>query len=115
MATITPTRAEHPGPSYLLTWETMGNDDTGTAVKIPGAADKTVTVTGTFGGATVTLQGSNDNTNWFTLTDPQGNDIAFTAAGMEIIMENPLWIRAITVGGSGTDVDVLVLARSTVS
>lgn len=74
--------------------------------------DKTVQVTGTFG--SVTLRGSNKaNPNdataadWFTLSDPQGNDLTFTAAGGAIIAENPLWISPITTGGSGYEITIV--------
>ncbi len=98
----------------MILWETIGDDDSGAPVEMPGAADKTVTMVGTWASATLTMQGSNDNANWFSLTDPQGNAIALTADGMEVIMENPRYIRVLEAGGSGTvDVDVHCLARST--
>lgn len=115
MATITPVATVKDGRTHNLLWETMGIADTGASFEIPGAADKTVTVTGTFGSATVTLEGSNDDAIWFPLTDLQGADIALTVAGMKLIVENPRFIRPITSGGTGTDVDVIVLARSTIS
>jgi hypothetical protein len=99
----------------LFSWLTMGDDDTGDAIQIPGMADRTVTITGTFASATATIQGSNDNSVWFSCTDPQGNALAFTAAGMELIVENPRYLRVITAGGSGTDVDVIITSRSTFS
>ena len=77
-----------------------------------GYSDKTVQVTGTFG--SVTIRGSNkanpnDATSgdWFTLSDPQGNDLTFTAAGGSLIAENPLWISPITTGGSGYEVIIV--------
>lgn len=89
------------------TW-TLGNADTGIASNISRWADRTVHVTGTFGGATVTIQGSNDNTNWVTLNDTNGAALTFTAAGMKIMAENPSYTRAITSGGAGTTVVVTI-------
>lgn len=118
MATITATitRAkEVPSRDVLIVlWETMGNADTGTTINLAGASDRSVQIAGTFGGATVTLQGSNDGTNWATLTDPQGNGIAKTSAAIEQVSEITRYIRAITSGGTGTDVDVTLLVKGMV-
>jgi len=69
MATITPTidRDSVPG-AVLATWAAMATGDVGAGVPIAYAADLTGQVTGTFGGGTITWQGSNDNTNWHPLT-----------------------------------------------
>ena len=75
--------------------------------------DKTVHVTGTFGTATVTIQGSNDGTNFTNLVDPQGNALSFTATGIEQILENPEYIRVNRTSGDGTtDVSVRMLCKS---
>ena len=98
-------------------WETMADDDVGGVAGAdagsPSFADKTVHVTGTFGGATVTIEGSNDGTNFVTLNDAGGSALSFTSAGLKTILENPLEIRPKTAGGSGTDVDVIIIARGT--
>lgn len=97
---------------YLATWSAMGNADTGTAVAMTSAADRSVQVEGTFGSATVTVQGSNDGTNWQTLTDPQGNALTWTSANrLEQIEELTRYIRPITAGGTGTSVTVTMLFR----
>jgi hypothetical protein len=72
---------------------------------------------GTLGGATITIQGSNEltPTNWATLHDVNGDDLAFTAAGMQVIAENVTHIRPLLSGGAGSDVDVIMLARSTMT
>lgn len=111
MAEITATREHAADRSQIITWEEMGNADTGSSVKAPDYPDKTFQITGTFGGATVTIEGSNDGTNWETLTDVAGNSASYTAAAMAAIAENPLYIRAATTGGSGTDVDVTVAIK----
>lgn len=97
---------------YLATWTAMGNADTGTSVPISSASDRSVQVEGTFGGATVTIQGSNDGTNYQTLTDPQGNALTWTSANrLEQIEEITRYVRAITSGGTGTSVTVTMLLR----
>lgn len=89
---------------------TLGNADTGAAAIMNRWSDKTVHVTGTFAGATITIQGSNDNVNWLTLNDTAGTPVAltFAATGMKVILENPIYIRAISSGGAGTAVTVII-------
>lgn len=87
---------------------TLANADTGNAAIMNRFADRTVAVTGTFGGATVTVEGSNDKVNWFTLNDNAGAALTFTAAGMKLILENPVYVRAKTAGGAGTAVSVII-------
>lgn len=108
VVTITP---EANGITVVFLWETMGDADTGTSVTFNQFGDRSVQVIGTFGSATVTIQGSNDGATWETLTDYQGNAVTFTAAGLTPIAEVTRYIRAITSGGTGTDVDVYVFAR----
>lgn len=102
--------------AWTVAW-TLTDADEGSPWKNPGLADRSVAVTGTFGGATVTLQGSNDGTNWFTLKDPLGNNLTWTSStattGLKQIGEITLYLRPITAGGTGTSVVVTVLASST--
>ncbi len=90
-------------PACIIGWTGLLNGDTGAVVEMVDYADKTVTITGTFGaGGTLTLQGSNNGTDWFSLTDPQANAIAKTSASMEIIIEGPRYIRPNVTAGDGT-------------
>ena len=100
---------------WLLTWGPMANSDTGVSVSLPGNADKTIQVTGTFGsGGSATLQGSNDNINFFALTDPTGTAIAITSAGIKAVTEAVAYIRpAITAGDGTTALTVVVFCRNT--
>lgn len=89
-------------------------------VPTAGEGDICVQVTGTPDGSTVTLRGSNKASpavataaDWFTLTQPDGTDAAFTAAGGCQIVERPLWIAPImSTPGASSDMDVhLYLSR----
>jgi len=102
-------------PTAMIGWTGLLNGDTGEAIELVDYADRTATITGTFGtGGSITMQGSNDNSNWFSLTDPQGNAITKTAAGMEIIVEAPLYIRpSVTAGDGTTSLTVQILCRRT--
>jgi hypothetical protein len=105
MAERAATRSEIPAgvPACIIGWTGLLNGDTGAAVELIDYADKTVTITGTFGvGGSITMQGSNNNSDWFALTDPSSTAITKTAAGMEAILEAPRYIRPIVTAGDGT-------------
>lgn len=111
MATINLTSVDRNkvNGAIIVTWEALGDADTGGAYALPFAADITAQVIGTFGGATAKLQGSNDGTNWFDLTKRGGTSaLSVTATGGGSANENPAYIRPATSGGTGTDVDVIV-------
>ena len=99
--------------AILVSWA-LGNADTGTPFAIPFAAEIAFQVTGTFGAATVTLQGSNDGTNWHPLTRKGAgtNNLAFTSANLQNAWENPAYIRAISSGGTGTAVNAIVCLKA---
>lgn len=116
MASITPSvqNVSDDGSVLKITWESLNTTNTdGLPAEIPKYWDKTVTFTGTFGsGGAIKMQGSNDGTNWFDLTDFQGATITAAAAKMKPIAENPLKIRPIvTAGDVTTDLDVILIAR----
>lgn len=100
-------------PACIYTWAGLDSDDSGAAIECMDYADRTVQITGTFGAAgSITMQGSNDGTNWFPLTDPQGNAITKTAAALELIMEAPLYLRPLVTAGDGTtNLTVKLLCR----
>lgn len=110
------------GNTQYITWTALTTNDNGDPVELNSFSDKTVQIFGDFGsGATCTMQGSNDprvltdptNAVWFSLTDPQANDIAKTAAAGEAILENPRFIRpAVTAGTSPAITIVLSALRS---
>ena len=113
MATITPTITDQlEAYSILATW-VLGADDDGAPIRFAGAADRTMQVCGTFGGATVGMQGSLDGTNWAALTDPQGNAVSKTAAALEALTELVRFVRPVVTGGTGTDVTVMLFMRPT--
>ena len=103
MATITATIDRNSVPGVVLaSWADLATNDVGAGVPIAYAADLTGQVSGTFGGGTITWQGSNDNTNWHPLTRRSvGTDMAFTSAAVHTANENPAWVRpAVTSGTS---------------
>lgn len=85
---------------------------TGLPVACPSYPIKSVQITGTFGGATCTIQGSNMVTTptYFSLEDIQGNAIALTSDGGQPIAINTYWVRPILSSiSTATNVDVYML------
>lgn len=114
MATIAvaKTSGQAQNPTYL--WETLTETNLdGAGIEIADSADRSVQVTGTFGGTSVAMQGSNDGgTTWAPLLDAFGAAVVFTAAGLKQIMTLAKEIRPLLTGGAGTDVDVTVFAKA---
>ena len=113
MASVNPVvkRAPQGAQSVATAKWVLANADTGVAVDLTDYADRSVQVDGIFGSATVVVEGSNDGTTWFTLRDPQGLTLSFTANGLKQIMETTMYLRASSSGGTGTTVNVTLLAR----
>lgn len=118
MATISVTKTDiHTAYDFGFTaiWPTMTNSgsDVGEAIEMFGSADRSVQVTGTFGtGGTIRIEGSNDGSNYYPLTDPQGNNLDFTSAKIEAVSEITRYIRPrVTAGDGTTSLTVTMLLR----
>jgi hypothetical protein len=88
-----------------IQWTPVTNVDTCQYVSYPGYSDKSIQVSGNFGGsASVALNGSNEtaNTNPAPLNDPSSTVIALTAAGIKAVLENTLCFQPAATGGGGT-------------
>ena len=107
MATINATvdRNTVPG-AVLVSWADLATNDVGAGVPIPYAADLSCQVSGTFGGGTVTWQGSNDGTNWHPMTQRGGTtNMAFTSAAVHTANENPAFVRPAVTAGTSVAID----------
>lgn len=95
----------------LYTWTGLTGSDNGDAVKLDGGWGIAATVTcfsgggSGFDGGTVTIQVSNDGTNYATLKDIHGTDCEFTAGGTFEISTLAQFIRP-SCDASIDDVDV---------
>lgn len=91
----------YPQPNMVLcTWSSLAGSENGDSASVSRWQDKTVQCTGTF--TSITIQGSNDGANWGTLSDPQGVDLVITVVNeVRGILENPIFIRPVSVGAAG--------------
>jgi hypothetical protein len=113
MATIIPTTVEEQIRAAAYRWTDYSTADTSTPIKVQnmqGLAGS-VQVTGTFGSATITLQASNDGTNYVTLKDSAGTAISLTAAGMAEFSTAALYLKPTSTGGTADNVTVTVILR----
>lgn len=109
--------ADKPGHKHtIIEWlgvNTVEDSSGSDAIELGACGPlASVQVTGTFGGGTVSLQGSNDYNTYFTLKSVSGDDIAFSSAGLVEFSTTVLSLRVTCVGGSGNDLDVIVVSRS---
>jgi hypothetical protein len=75
---------------------------------VPEYTDASVQVIGTFGGMTVTFEGSNmiSSPTYAQLKEVDKTAIAFTAAGIKTVLESVYQVRPARSGGSSADVDI---------
>ena len=115
MAVIAYTGTRIPGPigtSSLVTWTSVATGDTGKPVESTGFSDRSVQVTGTFGGATCTIEGSNDGSTWATLSDPAGAALTFAATGLKQILQITRYMRPSVAAGAGTlNINLLMVGQ----
>lgn len=96
--------------SQTCSWLTLDDAETGSAQEMASNPDKSVHATGTWDGATLVVQGSNDNADWVGLTDYDGNAISCTDDCLVGVRENVRYIRPVTSGGGTTSINVHIHA-----
>lgn len=116
MATISHFTSSAQKGVVRTTWAALTATDTvGSAESFQRYSQVTVHAKGTFAGASVSLEGSNDGSNYQTLNDSrgEGNAMTFAAADVRKLNEVPAFIRPIITSGSGpTNLTVIVEAVS---
>lgn len=118
MATVNPTIGRYSDDLITFTWELTSTNRDGAPITPNhiNFADRTYTVRGTWGGANVVMQGSNDGTNWLPsssgLKNLFGTAISTGADAIGGIGELPLYIRPyLDTAGSGATLTVVVACR----
>lgn len=94
----------------VTTWGGLLADDDGEPVRLAVYSDRSVQVSGTFGGASVTIGGSNDGITYHALTGTDGQPLTFTAGALKQVVELPVWIKPRVFGGNGTTNLTVILA-----
>jgi len=105
MATVNPSIStiEGDGSVMQIVWNLTNVDTEGAPVRWCQYADRSIQLSGVWNGATVVLQGSNDGTAWFTLSDPQANPISASVNTLEQVLEMTQFVRPLlTNGGAAT-------------
>ena len=91
------------GATIAITWSGLLQGDNGDLIQFAHYLNKTFHVFGTFGGATITIQGSNDGVNWGPLNDATGTALSLTTSKpIRRTDDIPLYVRPLVVGGDGT-------------
>ena len=108
MSTAYPPITTGNSKSYGAAW-LLAAGETGDSVPFNQYTDRSVQVSGVFGGATVRIEGSNDGNVWSVLHDPQGNDLVYALSKIEAVSEATLRIRPVVVGGDGSTALVIAL------
>lgn len=88
----------------VISWTLLTTtNNVGREINMPSRSDKEVQISGTPGsGGSVKIEGSNNGTDWYTLSDPDSNLLVFTAAGGKTILNNPVYVRPNVTAGDGT-------------
>jgi hypothetical protein len=121
MAVITPKFTSIVGPNggvdaIITTWGPIGDADTCLPMQRPDYADKSIQVEGTFAGATIVIEGSNDSTtgldgHFRPLRNPEGVVLNFIAGDIQQTQEATLWFTPVTSGGAGSSLTVTAMCR----
>jgi hypothetical protein len=89
------------GSERVITVTAVGGDTSG-PIAFGAWADASVQFAGSFGTSTVSIEGSNDGTNWAVLNDAQGNALSAVNTGkIEQILESVRYKRVVVSAGTG--------------
>lgn len=105
------TKDQSRAGKLIVNWEGLAAGDTG-EVTTPNDAKPlagAIQIIGTFGG-TVTLQKSNDGTNWVTVKDLDGTDIAATGNAFHEFSTAAVHLRVLA-GAGVANVDAIMVLR----
>lgn len=105
MATVVPVTTfpfETSRDVAVTTWATLLAGDDGEPVRLAVYSDRSIQVSGEFGGASVTIGGSNDGETYHALHDTSGNVMTLTEGKLQQIVELPIYIKPRVFGGDGT-------------
>lgn len=116
MATINPVLTKPGEFLVMVTWNDITQGDTVTGANIASYPDQTVIIDGSFGGATVFLEGAISTTTggggrWLTLTDAFNNAISATTTTIKNVLQTPVWVRPRLDAGSASSITVYLIGK----
>lgn len=113
MATVAPVTTTPEKRVAVATWSPLTEADAdGRAEYFSRYGRVTVQVKGTFANGTLHVQGSNDGSNYQTLTVEGSQAATFTAADTKVLAEVPRYIKPVLLSGSGCSLSVLIAGRA---
>ena len=116
MATVSPSfDSVQAQAAYVprITWANIATVDTVVALPVSAqaAVAGAVQFKGTFGGATISLQVSNDGITFFDIKDLGGTVVSTTSAALFEFTTAAMYIRPAVSGGVGDSISVVVMLR----
>jgi hypothetical protein len=113
MATINPVIELMGDRGLRATWPNMANGDVGAPVNWTNFMDRSIQVEGVFGtGGSVAVEGSNNGTNFRSVSDMRGNALAINTARIEQLEDCVFLLRPNVTAGDGTTLlNVTLFAR----
>lgn len=90
-------------------WSDLDAGETGQSVDVSRWQEKTIQIGNSPGTSTITVQGSNDGTNWATLNAKAMDadsaiPLSALGAGIYSILENPRLIRVVAAAGDTSNI-----------
>lgn len=112
MATVNPVISSLSSTPRIV-WAGMVTGDTLNSYTVCARCGlaMSVQISGTFGGATVKLQQSNDGTTWFDIKDITGTTISATADAIFEASVSALYVRPTISGGAANNINVILMLR----
>lgn len=98
--TITDVSPNGDGSAMQAVWASATEADSFAAIKMPGFLARSISIQGTFGSATVVINGSIDGTNYSGLTNMAGSALSKTSAFCGGVGDAVLYYQPAASGGS---------------
>lgn len=116
MATVTPTYSTDASGYTTITWTPIATGDTIVASRKLGQSYRyhaSITITGTFGGGTVTMSGSNNDSAYATVKDLNSTAVSTATAAVFEVTSGLPYLKPTVSGGAADATTVIAVIRRT--